>query len=39
MADNFKEMFLQFNKPWLKENVQEILTPRTLFANRKKIIE
>jgi hypothetical protein len=38
MADNFKELFLMYNKPWLKENVQEILTPRILFAERKKII-
>ena len=39
MADQYKEMFLQFNKPWLRDNVQEILTPRILFAQRKKIIQ
>jgi hypothetical protein len=39
MADTFKNMFLEYNKPWLRENVQEILTPRILFARRKKIIE
>jgi hypothetical protein len=39
VADTFREMFLQHNKPWLRSNVQEILTPRILFAQRKKIIE
>ena len=39
MADNFKELFLQYNKPWLRENLQEMLTPRTIFAKRSIIIE
>ena len=34
IADSFKELFLQFNKPWLIENVQEVLTPRTIFGKR-----
>jgi len=38
MAENFKELFLQYNKPWLKENIQEVLTPRTIFAKRGEII-
>jgi len=39
IADSFKELFLQFNKPWLIENVQEVLTPRTIFGKRQQIIE
>jgi len=38
VAENFKTLFLQFNKPWLVENVQEVLTPRTIFGKRKIII-
>ena len=38
VAENFKTLFLQFNKPWLIENVQEVLTPRTIFGKRKIII-
>ena len=39
MAENFKELFLTYNKPWLRENIQEVFTPRTLFEHKKTIAE
>jgi hypothetical protein len=32
-------MFIKHNKPWLKANIQEVLTPRTVFIHRDKIVE
>ena len=37
MAEKFKDLFLTYNKPWLKENIQEVFTPRTLFQHRETI--
>ena len=34
VAENFKQLFLTYNKPWLRENLQEVLTPRTLFQHK-----
>ena len=39
MADTFRDVFMNYNKPWLKVQLQELFTPRTLFLNRKAIIE
>ena len=39
MAENFKELFLTYNKPWLRENIQEVFTPRTLFEHKDTIAD
>ena len=39
MAESFKDLFLTYNKPWLKANIQEVFTPRTIFVKRKMLIE
>ena len=31
VAESFKERFMLYNKPWLRQNIQEVFTPRTLF--------
>jgi hypothetical protein len=30
---------MKMNKPWLRDNMHEIFTPRTLFLYRKEIID
>ena len=32
-------MFLTYNKPWLRDNTQEVFTPRTIFMHRERIID
>jgi hypothetical protein len=39
IAQNFKDLFLEHNKPWLKANVHELLTPRTIFVQRDVIVD
>ena len=38
-AEWFKNLFLTYNKPWLRENIHEVFTPRTIFMQREKIID
>jgi len=38
-AQTFRDMFLQYNRPWLQGQLHEVFTPRTLFLHRKQIIE
>jgi sensor domain CHASE-containing protein len=37
-AQTFRDMFLQYNKPWLQGQLHEVFTPRTLFLYRREII-
>ena len=30
---------MTYNKPWLRQNMQEVFTPRTLFEHKKTIVE
>jgi hypothetical protein len=39
IAKTFRETFMRLNKPWLRDNMHEIFTPRTLFLYRKEIID
>lgn len=39
IAQNFKDLFLEQNKPWLKANLHELLTPRTTFVHRDLIVK
>lgn len=39
IAKTFRETFMRVNKPWLRDNMHEIFTPRTLFLYRKEIID
>jgi len=38
VARTVRDKFIRYNKPWLRENMHEIFTPRTLFLYRKEII-
>ena len=38
VAKTVRDKFIRYNKPWLRENMHEIFTPRTLFLYRKEII-
>ena len=38
-ADWFKNLFLTYNKPWLRDNIHEVFTPRTIFMHRERIID
>ena len=38
VARTVREKFIKYNKPWLRDNMHEIFTPRTLFLYRKEII-
>lgn len=35
----YKDLFLKYNKEWLKDHLQEVFTPRTLYLHRQKIID
>lgn len=39
IAEDFKELFLTYNKPWLRQNIHEVFTPRTLFEHKGTIVE
>lgn len=39
MAESFRQLFLTYNRPWLKENINEIFSPRTLFEHKNTIID
>ena len=39
LAQTFRDVFLLYNKPWLKSQLHEVFTPRTLFLHRKDIID
>ena len=39
VANTYREMFMKHNKPWLKTQLYEIFTPRTLFVYRDEIID
>ena len=38
VARTVRDKFIRYNKPWLRDNMHEIFTPRTLFLYRKEII-
>jgi hypothetical protein len=39
MAEQFRELFITYNRPWMRENLHDVFTPRTLFKNREIIID
>ena len=39
MAESFRQLFLTYNRPWLRDNIHEIFSPRTLFEHKNTIIE